>query len=100
MGNLLKQAQKMQQAMDEAREELSSTTVEGTAGGGVVTATVTCDGQVQNVAISDEALQAGDKSILEELVLAAVRDGITKAERLRTERMSKVTGGLNLPGLM
>ena len=100
MGNLLKQAQKMQQAMDEAREELSSTTVEGTAGGGVVTATVTGDGQVQKIAITDEALQAGDKSILEELVLAAVRDGITKAGRLNKERMSKVTGGLDLPGLM
>ncbi|MEE8469404.1 MAG: YbaB/EbfC family nucleoid-associated protein [Planctomycetota bacterium] len=100
MGNLLKQAQKMQQAMDEAREELSTTTVEGTSGGGVVTVTVTGDGQVQKVAITDEALQATDKSILEKLVLDAVRDGITKAERVRTERMSKVTGGLHLPGLM
>lgn len=100
MGNLLKQAQKMQQAMDEAREELSATTVEGTAGGGVVTATVTGDGQVQNIAITDEALRAGDKSMLEELVLTAVRDGITKAGRLNKERMAKVTGGLDLPGLM
>ena len=100
MGNLLKQAQKMQQAIDEAQEELRSTTVEGTSGGGVVTATVTGDGQVQKIAITDEALRAGGRTILEQLVLAAVRDGITKAERVRKTRMSKVTGGLDLPGLM
>ena len=66
----------------------------------LVTVTVTGDGQVQKIAITDEALRAGDKSTLEGFVLAAVQDGITKAERLRTERMSKVTGGLHLPGLM
>ena len=100
MGNLLKQAQKMQKAMDEAREELRAATVEGTAGGGVVCATVRGDGQVEKIEISDEALRQGDKSLLEEMVLAAVRDGIARANRLSEERLSKVTGGLNLPGLM
>ena len=100
MGNLLKQAQRMQRAMDEAREELRQTIVDGTAGGGVVRARVTGDGQVEAIEISDEALRAGDKAMLEELVLAAVRDGIDRATRLREERLAKVTGGLNLPGLM
>lgn len=100
MGNLLKQAQKMQKAMDEAREELRSTEVEGSAGGGVVRATVRGDGQVERIEITEEALRQGDRSMLEDLVLAAVRDGIERANRLSQERLSKVTGGLNLPGLM
>lgn len=99
MGNLLKQAQKMQRAMDEAREELRTATVEGTAGGGVVRATVTGDGQVEKIHIAEEALRPGDRSLLEEMVLAAVRDGITRATRLREERLAKVTGGVQLPGL-
>jgi len=100
MGNLLKQAQKMQKAMDEAREELRTTRVEGTAGGGVVRATVSGDGQVERIEISDEAMRQDDRSLLEEMVLAAVRDGIERANRLSEERLAKVTGGLNLPGLM
>jgi hypothetical protein len=100
MGNLLAQAQKMQKALDEAREELKSTTVEGTAGGGAVTATVTGDGNVEALHITDEALASSDRRGLEELVLAALRDGHAKAKRVREERLSKVTGGLNLPGLM
>ena len=100
MGNLLKQAQKMQRAVDEAREELSKSTVEGTAGGGVVRAMVTGEGMLERIEIADEVLRAGDKGLLEELVLAAVRDGITRATRMRDERMAKVTGGLQLPGLL
>ncbi len=99
MGSLLQQAQKMQRAMDEARAELRETIVDGSAGGGVVRAKVTGEGQVEKIEISDEALRAGDKSLLEELVLAAVRDGIDRATRLREQRLAKVTGGLNLPGL-
>lgn len=100
MGNLLKQAQKMQRALDKVREELRETTVEGTAGGGVVRATVTGDGQVEQIVISEEAMRAGDRRMLEELVLAAVRDGIDRAQRLRHEREAKVTGGLQLPDLL
>ncbi len=100
MGNLLKQAQKMQKAMDDAREELKKTRVEGTAGGGIVRAIVRGDGQVEHVEITDDALEQGDRTTLQELVLAAVRDGIDKATRTREERLARVTGGLNLPGLM
>ena len=99
MGNLLKQAQKMQAAMDEAREELKAITVEGSSGGGVGRVIVTGDGSVQEVALTDDALAGNDKELLEDLLLAALRDGITKATTLREERMGKVTGGLNLPGL-
>ena len=99
MGNLLKQAQKMQRAMDEVREELKETTVDGIAGGGEVRVEVTGDGRVTKVEIGDEAAKSGDKGMLEELVLAALRDGIQRATQLRETRLSKVTGGLNLPGM-
>ena len=100
MGNLLKQAQKMQRAMDDAREELKSLVVQGTAGGGIITVDVTGDGRVEKVQLSDEALASRDKSALEDLLLAALRDGIGKATKVREERLGKVTGGLDLPGLL
>ncbi|TDJ76365.1 MAG: YbaB/EbfC family nucleoid-associated protein [Planctomycetota bacterium] len=99
MGNLLKQAQKMQRAMEEAREELRTTTVEGTAGGGLVSVRVTGDGRVDKVELSDDAMRLRDKSALEDLLLAALRDGIGRAAKMSEERLAKVTGGLNLPGL-
>ena len=70
----------------------------GSSGGGAVGITVTANGDVKGVRISDEALKAGDRSLLEELILAAVQDALNQAKRTREERLSKVTGGLNLPG--
>jgi DNA-binding YbaB/EbfC family protein len=98
MGNLLKQAQKMQRELDKAREELKGVRVEGTAGGGVVKVEVTGDGEVTSIKIAPDAL-AAETSMVEDLVLAAVRDGIARATTLRDERLGRVTGGLNLPGI-
>ena len=100
MGNLLKQAQKMQRELDRVREELRAARIEGSAGGGVVKVEVDGDGQVVRVAIKPEALASGDASLLEDLVLAAARDGIAKATVLREERLAQVSGGLNLPGII
>lgn len=99
MGSLLKQAQQMQRELDRVRNELRNKTVEGTAGGGVVKVWVTGDRQVTRVEISAEAIKDGDKAMLEDLVLAALRDGIGRASRLADESLAKVTGGMNLPGL-
>lgn len=99
MGNLLKQAQKMQQELDRVQGELAAEKVEGTAGAGAVRVAVSGEGQVLEVSISDEILAAGDKELLEDLLLAALRDGIGQAVELRKDRMAKVTGGLNLPGM-
>lgn len=99
LGGLLKQAQQMQRDLDRAREQLAALTVEGSAGGGAVRVTVTGDRKVTKVEISDEALAQGDKEMLEDLILAAVRDGIEKASRLAEEALGKITGGLNLPGI-
>lgn len=99
MGNLLAQAQKMQRAFDEAQSELTELEIRGTAGGGVVEVLLNGQGEVASLTIEEEAYAAG-RATLEELVLAAVRDGVSKANLVRKERMSKVTGGLDLPGMM
>jgi DNA-binding YbaB/EbfC family protein len=99
MGNLLKQAQKMQRDLERAREELKAARVEGSAGGGVVRVEADGDGQITQVRIQAEVLAGGEAGMLEDLVLAAARDAFAKATALREERLSQVSGGLNLPGL-
>jgi DNA-binding YbaB/EbfC family protein len=101
MGNLLKQAQKMQRDLELAREELKTSRVTGTAGGGVVSVDADGDGQILAVRIQASVFggAAGDASMLEDLVLAAARDAFAKAATLRQERLSRISGGLNLPGL-
>jgi DNA-binding YbaB/EbfC family protein len=100
MGNLLKQAQQMQRELDRARDELTKARVEGSAGGGAVKVEVSGDGMVQKISIQPEIVSGGDATMIEETVLAAVRDGLQRATTLRDERMAKVTGGLNLPGIL
>ena len=99
LGNLLKQAQKMQREMDLAREEISKATLEGSAGGGVARVEVDGDGTVQAIHLSEDAFSEGDKAAVEDLILAAIRDAQTKAAELKRERLSKVTGGMDMPGL-
>ena len=99
MGNLLKQAQHMQRELDRVREELRNTTVQGTAGGDAVRVEVTGDRRVTGLQISPEAVETGDVAALEDLVLAALRDGMGKAQKLAEESMGRVTGGMNRPGL-
>ncbi len=99
MGSLLKQAQEMQRELDRVREELRRSKVEGTAGGGAVRIEITGDRKIQRVEIADDVANGGDKALLEDLVLAAMRDALSKAEALAEESMGRVTGGMNLPGL-
>lgn len=97
LGSLLKQAQQMQRDLDKVREELRNITVEGVAQG--VTVLVAGDRQVVSIELSDELARQGDKGAIEERVLHALRDGVSKAAKLAEEKMGKVTGGVNLPGL-
>jgi DNA-binding YbaB/EbfC family protein len=99
MGNLLKQAQQMQRELDRAREELKAVVVPGTAGGGTVRVEVSGEGMLLKIQISPEAVAGGDAAMLEDLVLAAVRDGLARANVLREERLAKVSAGLHLPGM-
>ena len=102
MQQLMKQAQKMQEQMLQAQAQLAEQTVTGTAGGGLVTATVTGAGDVVGLKIDPKAVDPDDVETLEDLVLAALRDGASAAADLQGETMGPVTGGLGglgLPGL-
>lgn len=96
IGQLMKQAQEMQANMKKAQEEMASMTVSGESGAGMVKITMTCQHQVQAVTI-DDSLLGEDKDMLEDLISAAFNDAIRKVERTVQEKMSGMTGGLNLP---
>ena len=100
MGNIMKQAQKMQQRLAEVQEELKQRVVEGSAGGGMVVVAVTGSQEVVSVKIDPEAVNPEEAELLEDMVLAAVSQALEKSRQLAQEEMAKVTGGLNLPGLM
>lgn len=100
VGNILAQALKMQKSVQEAQAELAAMRVEATAGGGAASATVDGMGAIQGVRLSDEAVASGDRAMLEEMVMAAIAEAQRKAKADHDERMAKVTGGLNLPGLL
>ena len=100
MGSLLKQAQQMQRELDRVREELKEAVVVGTAGGDAIRIEISGDRRVRAVEISPDVVAGGDVSTLEDLVLAAMRDALDKAEALAKESMGRVTGGMNLPGML
>ncbi len=100
MGDLLKQAQEMQSRMAKIQEELANKTVQGSAGGGMVQVTVNGQFQMTAVRIEPSVVNTAEKEMLEDLILAAVNDGMRKARELASSEMSKLTGGLKIPGLM
>lgn len=97
MQNMLRQAQKMQQDMMKAQEELESKTYEAAAGGGVVTATVSGKKEVTAVTIDPEAVDPDDVEMLQDLIVAAVNEALRKAGDDAASQMSKLTGGMGLP---
>lgn len=97
MAQLMKQAQKMQQQLASAQEQLAQTTVTGSAGGGLVRATMSGSGELQALTIAPEAVDPDDTETLADLVLAAVRDAARAAGELQAQAMGPVAGGL--PGL-
>jgi hypothetical protein len=99
MANLQRMAQQMQQEMLRVQNELESTIVDGSAGGGVVTATVTGKQEVVSVTIDPSAVDPSDVEMLQDLVVAAVNDAIRASRQLEAEKMAAVTGGLKIPGL-
>ncbi len=102
MQQLMKQAQKMQQQLMEAQAKLAETEVSGSAGGGLVTATVTGSGEVLSVKIDPKAVDPDDVESLEDLVVAAIRDAAGNAQSLQETTMGPLAGGLGglgLPGM-
>ncbi|MCF7935856.1 MAG: YbaB/EbfC family nucleoid-associated protein [Synergistales bacterium] len=102
MDKLLKQAQQMQAQMGKIQEELGNERVEGAAGGGMVKAIATGQGDLVDLTISPDVIDPEDSEMLEDLVLAAVSDALKKSKELSQERMGQVSGamgGMNIPGL-
>ena len=97
MSSMLRQAQKMQQDMLKAQEELESKSYEASAGGGVVTAVVSGKKELTQVTIDPEAVDPDDVDMLQDLIVAAVNEAMRKASDDAASQMSKLTGGLNLP---
>ncbi|WP_019244539.1 MULTISPECIES: YbaB/EbfC family nucleoid-associated protein [Bacillus] len=99
MQNMMKQMQKMQKKMAEAQEELGEKRIEGTAGGGMVSVTVSGHKEIVEVKIKPEVVDPDDIEMLEDLVLAATNDALKKADELTNQTMGQFTKGLNLPGM-
>ncbi len=99
MNDLMKQAQQMQKRMLEIREELANRTVEATVGGGMVTAVVNGQQEVISLRITQEVVDPEDTEMLEDLVVAAVNEALQQSQELMSAEMSKLTGGLKIPGL-
>ncbi len=96
---MIRQAQQLQKKMAELQTELESTTVEATAGGGVVSVVITGKLTVESISIDPEVVSPDDVDILEDLVTAAINEGLAKAQDMANSKMSQLTGGLNIPGL-
>jgi DNA-binding YbaB/EbfC family protein len=98
--SILRQAQQLQAKLAKAQEELGSMTVEATSGGGAVRVVIDGHQKVQSVEISPEAVEAGDIELLQDLVMSAFNEAVTKSQELVNKRLSSLTGGLNIPGLL
>ena len=96
---MLRQAQQLQRRMAQLQEELESATVEATSGGGVVTVVVTGKLTVESIEIDPEVVSPDDVEILQDLIMAAVNEGLSNAQEMVSSRMGELTGGLNIPGL-
>jgi DNA-binding YbaB/EbfC family protein len=97
--DLRRMAERMQQEMARIQEELEATTVDGSAGGGVVTATVTGKQELVSITIDPSAVDPADVEMLQDLVVAAVNDALRASRDLAQEKMGALTGGLRIPGL-
>lgn len=99
MGSMMKQAQKLQKKMLAMQEELKEKTVEAAAGGGMVKVVANGSQKIESIAIEKEVVDPEDIEMLQDLILAAVNDALNKSQEMVSSQMSKLTGGMNIPGL-
>jgi len=99
MGNMLKQAQQLQGKMMKMQEELAEKTVEASAGGGMVKVVANGKQQIASIVIDKEVVDPEDVEMLQDLVMAAANDALSRAQEMVSSEMGKLTGGLNIPGL-
>jgi len=100
MGKMMKQAQQLQSKMLKLQEEMAEKTVETTSGGGMVKVVTNGRQQVLSIQIEKEVVDPDDVEMLQDLILAAINDALIKSQEMASEEMSKLTGGMNIPGLM
>ncbi len=99
MNNIMRQAQEMQQRMSQVKNELASRTVTGSAGGGMVTVTVNGRNELLDIKVAKEVINPDDQEMLQDLILSAVNEGISKARDMAQVEMRKITGNINIPGI-
>lgn len=97
LGQIMQQAKKMQERLMKVQEELAEKTIEGQSGGGMVTCVVNGKQELISIKIADEIWAEKDKELLEDLVRAAVNEGLDRSREMMQEEMGKVTGGMQLP---
>jgi DNA-binding YbaB/EbfC family protein len=97
---ILKQAQELQAKLAKIQEELANTNIEATSGGGAVKVTINGQQEIQLVKISPEVVNPQEVEMLEDMVLAAIKEAYTKSQELASQKMGGLTGGLKIPGLM
>jgi DNA-binding YbaB/EbfC family protein len=100
IGKLMKQAQRMQQQMEQIQSDLAKRTVEATSGGGAVKVVAKCDGSVASIKIDPQAINPADAQLLEDMILTATNQALSQAKEISTAEMGKATAGFNLPGFM
>jgi len=99
IGNIMKQAKKMQEQMGKLQQELEMKTVEAQAGGGMVKVVVNGKFEVVSLKIEKDVVNPEDIEMLQDLIAAAINEGIRKAQEMAAQEMAKITGGLNIPGM-
>lgn len=98
MGKMIKQAQRMQQQMEQVQAQLAGRTVEATSGGGAVKVTAKCDGTIASIKIDPQALNPSDAQLLEDMILSATNQALGSAREIANSEMGKITSGIGLPG--
>jgi DNA-binding YbaB/EbfC family protein len=98
LGKMMKQAQRMQQQMEQVQAQLATRTVEATSGGGAVKVTAKCDGSIAAIKIDPQALNPSDAQLLEDMILTAANQALNQAKDIANTEMGKITAGLNMPG--
>ena len=96
----MKQAQRMQQQMEQVQSALAARTVESTSGGGAVKVTAKCDGSVASIKIDPAAINPSDAQLLEDMIVTGVNQALAQAKEISTAEMGKITQGFSLPGIM
>ncbi|MCU0600362.1 MAG: YbaB/EbfC family nucleoid-associated protein [Desulfobacterales bacterium] len=100
MKNLMKQAQQLQNKMAKMQEEMASKTIETSVGGGMIKVVANGKQEIVSIHIEKEVVNPEDVEMLQDLILAAVNDALTQSQKMVSDEMSKLTGGLSIPGLM